>query len=109
MFTPEIIRVKPSDDVGKVVAAKPFGHTYLFAPGLYRELNINTRLGDTFVGDSHDQEAVVLSGAVVIEAGDIKKDGAFYVAAGRAEEARCTRAAHYKLRAGNSFRTACAT
>ena len=45
-----VIRLSPVDDCAAVVRTSPAGSTFLFAPGLYRGLEIAPRDGDSFFG-----------------------------------------------------------
>jgi hypothetical protein len=81
------VPLKPGDDCAEIVAAAPAGSTFLFAPGLYREQMIVARAGDTFVGDSANATAVVLSGARVIgaAAAEARGGGGLFAAPNRTE------------------------
>ena len=82
-----VIRLTPADDCGAAVASSPEGSTFLFGPGVYRELALVARDGDTFVGDSADPEAVVFSGARAIAPEQVESRGGLFVATNRNETA----------------------
>jgi hypothetical protein len=69
------VRLQPSDNCAGIVNRSPNGTTFLFAPGLYRGLSLAAKPGDSFIGDSPTPGAVVLSGAVVIEASEAVPGG----------------------------------
>jgi hypothetical protein len=56
---PEIVVVKPGQDIQAIVARSPEGTRFRFEPGLYRGQTIYPRNGQRFIG----QDGVILSGA----------------------------------------------
>ena len=87
------VRVSPGDNIQAVVNSAPNGTTFLFAPGIYRQVSITPRPGDIFVGDSPSPQSVVLTGAKIILPSEVKpvpQDGhqGLFVAPNRTETLR---------------------
>ena len=87
------VRISPGDNIGAAVNRAPNGTTFLFAPGVYREVSIIPRPGDIFMGDSPSAEAVVLNGAKLIPSSEVEPvsgpgHAGLFVAANRTETLR---------------------
>ena len=63
---PRTVHLTPTDDVSREVTNAPPGSTFIFAPGLYREVEVVPKDGDTFVGGGSSAAEVLLSGARLI-------------------------------------------
>ncbi len=66
------VRLSPGDDVAEIVRRADEGTTFMFTPGLYREVMIAPRDGQRFIGE----DGAVLSGARLVD-GWRAKDGVF--------------------------------
>jgi parallel beta-helix repeat protein len=56
------VNLNPAQNVGAIVSANAPGTTFLFAPGLYSDVSITPKNGDSFIG----QGAVTLTGSIPI-------------------------------------------
>ncbi len=83
---PRTVHLSPTDDVSREVTSAPPGSTFIFAPGLYREVEVVPKDGDTFVGGGSDAAEVLLSGARLISPEQlVRRSPTLLVAANRNE------------------------
>jgi hypothetical protein len=83
---PRTVHLSPVDDVSREVTRAPPGSTFIFAPGLYREVEVVPKDGDKFVGGGGSAAEVVLSGARLISRGQlVRRSPTLLVAANRNE------------------------
>lgn len=83
------VPLSPDDDPAtwtETVLKAPYGSTFVFAPGVYRQFSVEPRTGDTFVGGGNQETDVVLTGANIVARDEYKpRSTGIYVAAGRLE------------------------
>eukprot|EP01048_Picozoa_sp_COSAG05_P017448 COSAG05_NODE_2380_length_3151_cov_36.572412_1_plen_469_part_00 len=84
---PRTVHLSPTDDVSREVTIALPGSTFIFAPGLYREVEVVPKDGDTFIGSSGSSAAeVVLSGARLISPEQLVRRSPTLLVAGNRNE-----------------------
>jgi parallel beta-helix repeat protein len=75
------VTFSPGDSVASTVSASPEGSVFCFNPGIYREVSITPRNGDSFIGG----DGVVLSGAKLLDPNDFVFEGGYWVISGQTQ------------------------
>ncbi len=65
----KVIRVEPGDAVARLVRKAPEGTTFVFKPGVYREVSIRPKTAQRFVGEN----GAILSGARLLDAWEAER------------------------------------
>jgi hypothetical protein len=74
--------VKPGDNIQNIINSKPAGTTYVFSPGVYRNVKLTPKNGDTYIGAL----GAVLNGSKVLSSW-ASYNSTVWVATGQSQDA----------------------
>ena len=74
------INLRVGDNISAIVDAAPAGATFFFEPGVYRDLSLTPKNGQTFIG----AEGAILNGSAVLT--DFTQQGHLWVIGGQTQE-----------------------